>query len=104
MGTFGIGTNNQQPNSGVVTGEQIEIAVQSWSTCSGKTTPLMFKVKDEDAEIHTIRQIQVLSQEKKNYAGIPSVEYDCLITLLGKQFPAMLIHFLTEEKWVLKYK
>lgn len=45
-----------------------------------------------------------ISREKKNYAGIPSVEYDCLITLLGKQFPAMLIHFLTEEKWVLKYK
>ena len=33
MGTFGIGTNNQQPNSGVVTGEQIEIAVQ----INGKT-------------------------------------------------------------------
>lgn len=104
MGAFGIGINNNPPDAGGVRGETIEIACQSWSTVNGKTIPLMIKIQDEDGELHTIRQIAVNSQERKNYAGVECVEYDCEITLLGKQFPAKLIHYLVEGRWVMSYR
>lgn len=101
--TFGIGTNMERPNA-IVRGEQVEIACQSWTTCSGKTTPIMIKIEDEDGEIRTIRQIQVHSQEKKQFCGIPSEEFDCTIVILGQKIPVKLIHYMTEGKWVLVYK
>ena len=102
--SFGIGTNTEKANSGFVKGEHHEIACECWFTCSGKTTPIMIKIEDEDGEIRTIRQIQVHSQEKKQYAGIPSEEYDCTIVILGQQVPVRLIHYLTESKWVLNFR
>ena len=101
---FGIGTNAEKPDAGVLKGEQREIACECWFTCSGKTTPGMIKIEDEDGEIRTIRQIQVHSQERKQYAGIPSEEYDCTIIILGQQVPVRLIHYLTESRWVLNFR
>ena len=63
----------------------------------------MIKVEDEDGEIRTIRQIQVHSQERKNYAGIPSEEYDCTIAILGQKLPVKIVHYLTESKWVIYF-
>ena len=100
---FGIGTNTEQPNA-VVRGEQIGIACECWFTCSGRTTPVMIKIEDEDGEIRTIRQIQIHSQEKKQYCGIPSEEFDCTIIILGQKIGVKLIHYMTESKWVLVYK
>lgn len=98
---FGIGTNTKKPDAGSLKWEQREIACECWFTCSGKTTPIMIKVEDEDGEIRTIRQIQVHSQERKNYAGIPSEEYDCTIGILGQQLPVKIVHYLTESRWVI---
>lgn len=100
---FGIGTNTERPNA-IVRGEQVEIACECWFTCSGRTTPIMIKIADEDGEIRTIRQIQVHSQEKKQYCGIPSEEFDCTIIILGQKIPVKLIHYMTESKWVLVYR
>lgn len=98
---FVIGTNTKKPDEGSLKGEQREIACECWFTSSGKTMPLMIKVVDEDGEIRTIRQIQVHSQERKNYAGIPSEEYDCTIVILGQKVPVRLVHYLTESRWVI---
>ena len=66
---FGIGTNAQKADAGFIKGKQKEIACQCWFTSKGKVTPLMLKIEDEDGEIRTVRQIQVLTQEEKRYAG-----------------------------------
>ena len=100
---FGIGTNTERPNA-IVRGEQFEIACECWFTCSGKTTPIMIKIEDEDGEIRTIRQIQVHSQEKKQYCGIPSEEFECTIVILGQKIPIRLIYYMTESRWVLVYR
>ena len=76
--SFGIGTNTEKANSGFVKGEQHEIACECWFTCSGKTTPIMIKIEDEDGEIRTIRQSQ--------------------------EVPVRLIHYLTECRWVLNFR
>ena len=62
----------------------------------------MIKVMDEEGVIHTIREIQVNYSEKKNYAGVPSLEYDCRIQYLGWQREVKLIFLIDENKWVLQ--
>ncbi|MGN0307611.1 MAG: hypothetical protein ACI4DN_05285 [Lachnospiraceae bacterium] len=100
---FGIGINAQKADGGVVKGIQREVACECWFTSSGKVTPLMIKVQDEDGEIRVIRQIVVHSQEKKMYAGIPSIEFNCTLTILEQTIPAKLIYYQTESRWVLNY-
>ena len=101
---FGRGTNTQKADVGPVKGRQREIGCQCWFSSKGKVIPLMLKVQDEDGEIRTIRQIQVLSQEEKLYAGIASLEFDCIITILGQQINTHLIYYKEENKWVLVYQ
>ena len=101
---FGIGTNTQKADAGFAKGRQREIACQCWFTSKGKVTPLMLKVQDEDGEIRTIRQIEVLSQEEKRYAGVRSLEFDCVITILEQRINVQLIYYKEENQWVLVYR
>ena len=102
---FGIGTNAQKADAGTVKGGQMPIACECWFTSSGKTTPVMIKVQnEEDGEIITIRNIQIHYSERKNYAGIPSDEFDCSIYLLGQKLDVKLIHYLTENKWTMNFR
>lgn len=101
---FGIGTNAQKADAGSIKGKQREIACQCWFTSKGKVTPLMLKIEDEDGEIRTVRQIQVVSQEEKRYAGVRSLEFDCIITILEQQIDVQLIYYKEENRWVLVYR
>lgn len=67
---FGMANNTQQSNTGIVRKKEMEIACECWFTSKGKMQPLMFKYQDEQGEIHTIKEIQVLSRRKKSY-GVP---------------------------------
>ena len=101
---FGIGTNAQKADAGVIKGKQREIACQCWFTSKGKVTPLMLKIEDEDGEIRTVRQIQVLTQEEKKYAGVRSLEFDCIITILEQKIDVQLIYYKEENRWVIVYR
>ena len=101
---FGIGTNAQKADAGFIKGKQREIACQCWFTSKGKVTPLMLKIEDEDGEIRTVRQIQVLTREEKKYAGVRSLEFDCIITILEQQIDVQLIYYKEENKWALIYR
>lgn len=101
---FGIGINANKADAGPVKGRQKEIACYCWFTNKGKMTPTMLKVQDEDGEIRTIRRIKVLSQEEKMYAGIASMEFDCIITVMEQQIGVRLIYYKEENRWVLVYR
>ena len=101
---FGIGTNTQNADAGFVKGKQKEIACQCWFSSKGRVIPLMLKIEDEDGEIRTIRQIEVLSQEEKRYAGVRSLEFDCNITILEQKIGVQLIYYKEENRWVLVYR
>ena len=101
---FGIEINTNKADAGFIKGRQREIACQCWFTSKGKVTPLMLKVQDEDGEIRTVHQIQVLSQEEKTYAGTRSLEFDCIITILEQQIDVQLIYYKEENRWVLVYQ
>ena len=101
---FGIGTNSSGADAGSVRGMQKRIGCQCWFTSTGKVMPLMLKLRDEEGEIQTVRDITVHSQEKKKYAGIPSIEYDCTLALHGKKIRVWLIYYQSENRWVLKFR
>lgn len=101
---FGIGINTQKADAGRLRGNKKEIACQCWFTSSGKITPLMIKLQDETGEIRTIRQIQVLSQEEKMYAGVPSVEFNCKVTIQEQRFDVRLVYYKEENRWILVFR
>ena len=62
---FGIGTNTSTPNAGEVKGSQWEVACDCWFTADGDLLPRYIKVKDEDGEIRTIKQLQIHSRNER---------------------------------------
>lgn len=101
---FGIGMNAGKAGAGSVRGIQEKIACECWFTSTGRIMPLMLKIQDENGEIRTIREITIHSQEKKMYAGIPSVEYDCTLVIGDRSVRAWLIYYQTESRWVLNFR
>ena len=79
---FGIGTNPPQADAGNVRGTQRRIACECWFTSTGRIMPLMLK----------------------RYAGVPSIEYDCTLTLRGKSVRAWLIYYQSENRWVVNFR
>ena len=75
-----------------------------WFISKGKMKPIMLKIEDEDGEIRTVHQIRVLSQEERKYAGMRSLEFDCIITILEQQIDVQLIYYKEENKWTLVYR
>lgn len=98
---FGIGTNTEKANAGQIRGRQKEIAVDCWFTSKGNTIPRMFKYQDGDGMIHTVRNIRILQKEEKNYSGIPTLEYRCVIEECSRCQELKLIFFMEEHRWVL---
>ena len=101
---FGGYTNIKRADHGTLRGIQNEVACECWFTSSGKLMPLMIKVQDEEGQIQMIRPVIVHSQEQKMYAGIPSIEFDCTLTILGRTVRAWLIYYQTRNRWVLNFR
>lgn len=101
---FGIGINSSGADAGSVRGTQKRIGCQCWFTSTGKVMPLMLKIQDENGEIQTIREITVHSQEKKRYAGVPSIEYDCALVLHSQRVRVWLIYYQSENRCVINFR
>ena len=85
-------------------GIQKKIACECWFTSTGKIMPLMLKIEDEEGQIQTIRHIRVHSQEKRMYAGVLSMEYDCTLLWENREIRAWLIYYQSEGRWVLNFR
>lgn len=103
MSAFGIGINSQCTNAGEIRGEQIEIGCFCWFTSKGKTTPKLIRFVDENKMLQTVTQIHIEHTERKNFNGIPSIEYTCTIVCESKLIKVKLIHFQIEDKWIMTY-
>ncbi|MDE6875825.1 MAG: hypothetical protein K2P87_15445 [Lachnospiraceae bacterium] len=101
---FGGYTNSGRSDAGSLRGTQREVACECWFTSSGKLMPLMIKVKDEEGQIQAIRPVIVHSQERKRYAGILSVEFDCTLTIFGRAVRCWLIYYPDKNRWVLNFR
>ena len=98
---FGIGINTEHTAQETFSGTYHDVAVQCWFTATGKSLPLMLKVKGEDEEIIQINHIQVLTVEKQWYAGILNWKYRCQAVLLGKQINFVLLFCPEDCAWKL---
>lgn len=98
---FGIGVNTQKTEVPKLPGEQVDIACECWFTSKGHIRPLMLKYQDGQGEIHTIREILIWSEEEKNYAGIPSIEFAATLTYEGRERNVKLIYYKEECRWVI---
>ena len=99
---FGIDIHSRKPDrEPCIRGIQKKIACECWFTSTGRMIPLMLKIEDEDGQIQTIRKIKVHSQEKRMYAGVPSMEYDCTLFAWNREIRVWLIYYQTENRWVL---
>lgn len=96
---FGIGTNCEQTDSGVIRGKLIPIACECWYTAKGRSMPIMIKVQDENGEIQTIREIRIKSHASKNYSGLPTIEFDCEITWRERLIEVKIIFFVSRNCW-----
>lgn len=99
--SFGIGTNAKQTNVSSIRGEQREIACECWFTSTGKMTPLMIKIQDEDGEYQVIKPITVHSQKKLMLAGTPFVQFNCTIMLRGQEQRVRLLYYQNENRWAM---
>ncbi len=80
----------------------MDVACDCWFTSRGETMPRALKFPDENGIMRMVKEIQVLSSEKKYYCGIPAVEYDCRIAFEGKWMPVRLVFYLEECRWVME--
>lgn len=103
MSAFGIGINTQGTESGKIRGTQLEVACGCWFTVSGKTKPYIVKIEDENKAIQTLSNFHVYYSERKNYCGIPSIEYVCSFILEGVETHAKMIYFKDTDKWILNF-
>ncbi len=101
MGTFGIGVNANDIDSGNLYGEVYEIACNAWFTASGKPIPLAFKFKGEDEIIYKVSNLTIQSSDEKNYSGLPSKEFKCEAVFGGLLKEFKLIFFMDSCKWVM---
>ena len=60
-----------------IPGTQLNAAVDCWFTSEGKTIPRFCKIEGTEGELITIRNIRILKEEQKIYAGIPSKKHWC---------------------------
>ncbi|MCI8659431.1 MAG: hypothetical protein HFG54_04145 [Lachnospiraceae bacterium] len=96
---FGIKTNPPKPVKGYIRREEKRVACECWFTSTGRVMPLMLKIEDESGEIQTVREIWVHSQEKKRYAGILSMEFDCTLCVRNRKVRGWLIYYQEENRW-----
>lgn len=101
---FGGYANIDRGGAESLRGTQREVACECWFTSSGKLMPLMIKVKDEEGQIQVIRPVIVHSQQRKRYAGILSVEFDCTLTVFGRAVRCRLIYYPDKNRWVLNLR
>lgn len=99
---FGMGIPPRQSDGErKIRGTQKRVACECWFTSTGRMIPLMLKIEDGEGQIRTIREIKVHSQEKKMYAGVPFIEYDCTLFVWDREIRVWLIYYQTENRWVL---
>jgi hypothetical protein len=101
MSKFGIGTNVNDIDSGVIRGNIYNIACKIWFTSNCSPLPLSFKFEGDDGIIQTVSSLNVKYTEDKNYSGIPVKEYSCEALIGGILRRFKLIFYMEACKWVM---
>lgn len=96
---MGIGINDTAPDEGKIKGKQEPVACSVWFTSKGKIMPKMMKYQESDGEIVTVYRIHVISSSKKNYCGIPTIEFECESTIGRYSTKFHLYYYIERQEW-----
>ena len=101
---MGIGINSQETDFGEIRGYQKAIACGVWFTSNGTVIPKMIKYQDGEGELHTVSNLHVLTCTKKNYCGIPTIEYLCSTSVGMNHYEFHLLFYIEKQEWKILWK
>ncbi|GAA0799121.1 hypothetical protein DWX43_14975 [Clostridium sp. AF19-22AC] len=101
---MGIGINVHSPDAGKIKGHQEPVACGVWYTSTGTAIPKMIKFQDADGHIRTLSNLHVRTFEKKNYCGIPTLEYECDAVVNSRKYIFHLLYYVEHQKWTVLWK
>ena len=104
MGGMGIGSDVQGRGAGKSGGRGEAGACGVWYTSTGTAIAKLIKVQGEEGESRTLTKLHVLSFEKKNYCGIPTVEYECDAVVDARRYLFHLLYYVEHQKWTVLWK
>lgn len=90
---------NKKADAGNVKGTQRGVAVGVWYTATGVAMPKLIRYQLADQSIKTIYPIYVTHHEKKNYCGIPAIEYFCSAVIDDLRYEFKLIFYVEKGEW-----
>ena len=82
-----------------ITGHWQKVAVDCWFTSTGRVIPRLVKYEDDDGCIQVLRDIHIISQEQKKYAGIYCHRFDCRTIVDGRAYDFILLYHIREHTW-----
>jgi len=96
---FPVQRNLERLQDRQITGNQYDAAVDCWFTADGKTMPRFCKLKGTEEEIITIRDIRILKEEQKFYAGIHAKKHWCETEHNGGLMRFCLVFYPEDGVW-----
>lgn len=82
-----------------IRGHWQKVAVDCWFTSTGRVIPRMVKYEDEDGCLQILRDVRVVGQEQKKYAGIYCQRFDCKTVVEGREHEFILLFHCREHTW-----
>ncbi|MCI8512099.1 MAG: hypothetical protein HFE83_08905 [Lachnospiraceae bacterium] len=79
------------------------IACSAWFPANGKPFPRLFKFKDDNGEIQTVKNISVHRIETKNQLSCPVNEYDCRAIIGGLMREFKIVYRLKSAEWYVSF-
>ena len=96
---FVVGAGEQAGEERAVPGHWQKVAVDCWFTTTGRAMPRMVKYEDADGCLQMIRDIHVIKQEQKNFAGIYRHRFDCRAEVDEYEREFILLFHVKEHTW-----
>lgn len=83
-------------------GSRIEVSCLCWFYGDSESLPVMVKFRGPEEEIFTWRNIRVRFTDRKLYAGVLQIIYDCTAIVDGLERLFKLQYYPGMSKWYMK--
>ena len=96
---FVVSSGTERKEEKGIQGHWQKVAVDCWFTSTGRTMPRLVKYEDQDGCLQILRDIRVIKQDQKNYAGVYCQRFDCRTVVNGREYDFILLFHAREHTW-----
>lgn len=96
---FAVDFGEEQLYERDIKGHRQKVAVDCWFTSTGRTMPRLVKYEDAEGKLQALRDIRIMRQDQKNYAGIYCRRFDCKTVVDGREQDFTLLFYPKEHIW-----